>query len=531
MVVIFALASATVNWLKETGLPNAKKKIFKQNATAPATSMALWIFSTNTPSPTPMARSIIICVENAPKSIAILFQCLYFDFTFSLDFKDKYIGITKFIHDWSRHIDLITSSFVVVYVNIKHSFVFFPLGHGICRSGRVFIFSTWLNNMFINPRVYYIHVDNTTNTRETRGKEIAEKEAQIRRIDNNHYQVRSQTTYRMWYDVLSTESGWSCTCADHKWRKVCCKHIHAVEFSIKLREEVFKKNTVTIEPITYDKCPECQSSNFVKHGVRHNKNYDLQRYFCNDCKKWFSFNLGFNGIKANPKAVTSALQLYFTGESLRNVQKFLRLQGVEVSHQTVYNWIDKYTELMEKYLEKITPQVSDKWRADEVYVKIRGNKKYLFAMMDDETRFWIAQEVADSKHDHDARSLLKMSKEATKTSPQTFITDGLPAYNEAFRKEFYHTHHPIPQHIRHITIHGDRNNNKMERLNGEFRDREKVFRGLKKEDSPVFSGIKLYHNYVRPHMGLDGQTPADKAGIIIKGDDKWRTLIENASLG
>ena len=52
-------------------------------------------------------------------------------------------------------------------------------------------------------------------------------------------------------------------------------------------------------------------------------------------------------------------------------------------------------------------------------------------MMDLETRFWIAQEVADSKFKHDARSLLKMGKEVTKKTPKTFVTDGLPAYHEA----------------------------------------------------------------------------------------------------
>ena len=30
-------------------------------------------------------------------------------------------------------------------------------------------------------------------------------------------------------------------------------------------------------------------------------------------------------------------------------------------------------------------------------------------------------------------------------------------------------------------------------------------------------------------MALDGQTPADKAGIEIQGDNKWLTLIQNAS--
>ena len=60
----------------------------------------------------------------------------------------------------------------------------------------------------------------------------------------------------------------------------------------------------------------------------------------------------------------------------------------------------------------------------------------------------------------------------------------------------------------------------QERLNGEFCDREKVSRVLKKDGSLTISGFKLYHNYVRPHMGLDGDTPANRAGIDIRGDDR-----------
>ena len=76
---------------------------------------------------------------------------------------------------------------------------------------------------------------------------------------------------------------------------------------------------------------------------------------------------------------------------------------------------------------------------------------------------------------------------------------------------------------------GDMNNNKMERFNGEFRDREKVMRGIKKEDSMIFDGYQIYHNYVRPHMSLDGKTPAEKCGIDVKGNNKWITLIQNAT--
>ena len=58
---------------------------------------------------------------------------------------------------------------------------------------------------------------------------------------------------------------------------------------------------------------------------------------------------------------------------------------------------------MQEYVETIKPNVSDTWRADEIFIKIRGDQKYLFAMMDDETRFWIAQEVAETKYQHDAQ--------------------------------------------------------------------------------------------------------------------------------
>jgi transposase-like protein len=134
------------------------------------------------------------------------------------------------------------------------------------------------------------------------------------------------------------------------------------------------------------------------------------------------------------------MQLYFSGESLRNTAKSLKLIGVEVSYRTILNWIRKYTELMEKYLDKITPQVSDTWRADELYLKVRGNMKYLFAMMDDETRFWIAQEVADTKHNYDARRLFRKARERVGRKPMTLITDGLPSYREAYPNQAYSQH-------------------------------------------------------------------------------------------
>ena len=206
----------------------------------------------------------------------------------------------------------------------------------------------------------------------------------------------------------STDLGWVCSCPDHTYRGVKCKHIFAVEISFALHKEV---EVARIEPVDTEFCIYCKSPWIVKDGLRYNKYGDIQKFNCRECNRYFTINLGFEKMHATPEMVTSAMQLYFTGESLRNVQKFLKLQGLKITQVSIYNWIRKYVGLMKAYLEKITPNVADAWRADELYVKVRGNPKYLFALMDDQTRFWIAQQVADTKYTSDIRPLFAHAKE------------------------------------------------------------------------------------------------------------------------
>ena len=60
----------------------------------------------------------------------------------------------------------------------------------------------------------------------------------------------------------------------------------------------------------------------------------------------------------------------------------------------------------------------------------------------------------------------------------------------------------------------------MERMNGELRDRERCMRTLEKSDTPILSGMRIYHNFVKPHMALEGKTPAEMAGIRFEDDNK-----------
>lgn len=56
-------------------------------------------------------------------------------------------------------------------------------------------------------------------------------------------------------------------------------------------------------------------------------------------------------------------------------------------------------------------------------------------------------------------------------------------------------------------------------------------RGLDDEESAqlMIDGQRIYYNFIRPHMGLNGKTPAEVAGIKVKGENKWVALIQNAS--
>lgn len=228
--------------------------------------------------------------------------------------------------------------------------------------------------------------------RKQLGQTIAQTFRAVRRVSATKYRVKSQSGDGN-YVVLQTKLGWNCTCSDHKFRGVRCKHIYAVEFSSAIRETV--KLESVIQPISQLACRYCDSEHIVKKAIRRNKQYSIQRYLCKDCGKRFSFNIGFEKMRAPADAITSAMQLYFTGESFRNVMRFLELRGIHVSH-VVYKWIKKYVTLMQNYVEKIKlPALGDAWRTDELYVKIRGNMKYMYAVMDDETRFWIAQQDHD----------------------------------------------------------------------------------------------------------------------------------------
>ena len=110
-------------------------------------------------------------------------------------------------------------------------------------------------------------------------------------------------------------------------------------------------------------------------------------------------------------------------------------------------------------------------------------------------------------------------------SPKHFTTDGLPAHRKSSKRVFGKE----TEHHSHIHLRKDRNNNKMKRFNGTFRDRELTFRGLKKSDTVLIGGYQAFYNHTKKHIGLCDKTPDEDSNIKVAGLNKWKTLIQNAS--
>jgi putative transposase len=390
------------------------------------------------------------------------------------------------------------------------------------------------------------------NFREMNGLAIAAKGAQIKRINKLSYNVRSQSN-GLWYSVVEhygnsierIKAFWTCTCPDHVYRKVTCKHIYAVLFSKELRKQIVASQDVAESliqlPSSDITCPKCNGTQTVKHGIRHTKHgTDIQRYSCKNCHHRFAVNSGFEKARADPKVITAALDLYFKGISLRKVCDHVKqFHGIEVSHVAVIKWIRKFVRLVKPYVDQIeAPHLSGIYHVDEMMVHVRkeemekGHYAWLWNLMDNTTRFWICAKISLKREIADARAVFQEAKRIAPNKPKAIIHDGLASYDEAFQKEFFTLKNPRTMNIRSVSVRHEGLNSKVERLNGSVRDREVVMRGMDHKESAqeLLEGMRIYHNYVRRHQGLNGKTPAEASGIRLEGENKLLTLIRKAKM-
>jgi transposase-like protein len=231
-------------------------------------------------------------------------------------------------------------------------------------------------------------------------------------------------------------------------------------------------------------------------------------------------------MRANPHAITVALDLYFKGVSLRKIVDHLKqFEHVNVSHVAVLKWIQKYVAVMRDYVDAMKPELRRVFHADETKVNIRGQWVWLWHLMDGDTRFLLANHVSKTRNISDAQDAFRDAKAVAKVGPRVLLTDGLGSYGPAAQREF-----PDAVHVAGVGLQGRLNNNRMERYQGTLKERTKVMRALKTGNTAILDGQRVYYNHIRPHQGLNGKTPAEAAGLAPPiGPNKWLHLIEQST--
>lgn len=270
-------------------------------------------------------------------------------------------------------------------------------------------------------------------------------------------------------------------------------------------------------------CKFCYSDKIVRNGMRKG----IQIYKCKECKhRFFDNNNSFVRMKTPSHVIVTALSLYFDGLSVRKVvSQTNEIFGENNSQVTVWNWIQKYSKFVSKYVNTLEPQLSGNYHHDETEIKVDGNGRFFWEMIDRDTRFIVAHLISNGRNTDNAIEIFRQALE--KQRPVALFTDGSFTYNEAFNKVFYSRFkNKRVEWIRRVGIKARETNNIVERLHGTFKDRYKPMRGLKKDKTAntLIDGYVAYYNFVRKHQSI-GKTPAEEAGLEIKG---WKQLIENA---
>ena len=145
----------------------------------------------------------------------------------------------------------------------------------------------------------------------------------------------------------------------------------------------------------------------------------------------------FRYFKTSPEVIRLAVMMYVRFPlSLRNVEDLLHERGIEISHETVRYWWNRFgpmfaAEIRRKRIDRMRAFSNWRWHVDELFVKINGETHYLWRAVDHEGE---VLEVFATKS-RDRAAALAFLKRAMKRygRPRALVTDRLRSYGAAMK--------------------------------------------------------------------------------------------------
>ena len=145
----------------------------------------------------------------------------------------------------------------------------------------------------------------------------------------------------------------------------------------------------------------------------------------------------FRYFKTSPEVIRLAVMMYIRFPlSLRNVEDLLHERGIDISHETVRFWWNRFgplfaAEIRKKRASQMRAYSNWQWHLDEVFVRINGETHYLWRAVDHEGE--VLESYVTKRRDR--KAALKFLRKTMKRfgQPHVIVTDLLRSYGAAMK--------------------------------------------------------------------------------------------------
>lgn len=226
----------------------------------------------------------------------------------------------------------------------------------------------------------------------------------------------------------------------------------------------------------------------------------------------------FRYFHSSPEVIRLVVMLYIRFPlSLRNVEDLLFERGIDLCHETVRLWWNRFgpmfaADIRRQRISRMRGFRHWKWHVDEVYVKINGETHYLWRAVDHEGE--VLESYVTKKRDKAAA--LRFFKKTLKRHGQaeTIVTDGLRSYPAAMRELGNLDRQEMGRH----------RNNRAENSHLPFRRRERAmlrFRQMKTLQKFASVHASLHNHFNSERHLVDRQTFKLRRSAAL---DEWQLL-------
>jgi putative transposase len=226
----------------------------------------------------------------------------------------------------------------------------------------------------------------------------------------------------------------------------------------------------------------------------------------------------FRYFNSSPEVIRLVVMMYIRFPlSLRNVEDLLFERGIDICHETVRSWWNRFgpmfaVDIRRQRVGRMRVFRYWRWHLDEMYVKLNGEMVYLWRAVDHEGEV-LEGYVTKTR---DKKAALRFMKKALKRhgTPETIVTDGLRSYGAAMDELCNRSKQKIGRHL----------NKSCENSHLSLRRRERAmlrFRRVKSLQKFASVHANVHNHFALERHLVDRQTFKESRSAALA---EWRSL-------